>query len=127
MEREIAWAAAALLSVLGLSQVYAWQWWVGYHQRLAERGAAAVRGYGMLVLTGGAIIALFHNVWSGAGTVLTIAGWLFVAEGGLCVFAPQIGMMGLSAADPALRRRTVIVTGALSLIVAGVLWADLLL
>jgi hypothetical protein len=127
VEREIAWAAAALLSALGLSQVYAWSWWVAYHQRLAERGPAAVRGYGTLVLSGGAIIALFHNVWSGAGTVLTIAGWLFVVEGVLCVFAPNIGMMGLSAADPALRRRTIIASGTLALIVAGVLWADLLL
>lgn len=127
MQREIEWAAAVIFAVLGLSQIYAWPWWHAYHQRLADRGAPAIRGYGALMLSAGAIIAVFHNVWSGAATVLTLAGWLFIVEGALCALAPGMGLAGLTRADPAFRRRAIVATGAFSVVVAGVLLAELLL
>lgn len=125
--REIEWAAAILFAGVGLVQIYAPGLFTAYHARLIERGPAAVRGYGLVVLSLGGLIAVFHNVWSGPALVLTAAGWLLVLEGAVCAFAPSLGSMGFAASDPAMRRRAVVATGVGAVIVSGVLWADLLI
>lgn len=122
----ILWIAASVFTLLGLTQLYAWQWWLAYFAALAARGPHAIRVHGLAVATVGMAIIVLHNVWSGAATVLTLAGWLFMAEGALCVIAPGAGLASMSNSDAELRRKAVIATGVLSLIVAGVLWAVLL-
>lgn len=117
---------APVFTVIGLSQIYAWPRWLAYYAALAACGPAAIRAHGLVVGAVGAAVALVHNVWSGPATVLTLAGWLMLAEGALCLAAPRLGVLAVDGSDGVLRRRAVIAAGVLSLVVAGVLWAHLL-
>jgi hypothetical protein len=118
--------AAIALSMLGLSLVYRAGFWLSYYQRLAALGAIAIRGHGAVVMTFGALIAWLHPVWSGPVVVLTVFAWLLVAEGALCLSAPKLGLWALNSPEADLRRRAVVASGVAILIVAGVLWAHLL-
>ncbi|MDX2221212.1 MAG: hypothetical protein SFV21_00605 [Rhodospirillaceae bacterium] len=120
------WLAAPAFTLIGLSQIYVWPRWLAYYAVLAARGSSAIRVHGLAVGALGAAVVVVHNVWSGPATVLTLAGWLMLAEGALCLAAPRLGLTAMVASDGTMRRRTVIATGALSLVVAGVLWAHLL-
>lgn len=126
MQHDIEWFAAVLLTAVGLSQIYQANWWMERHRRLAEGGLGAMRVYGAIVLAAGGGLVTFHNVWTGPPLVLTAAGWLLVLEGAVGLFVPHLGLAGLARAEPEVRRTAVIVTGALGLIVAGVLWVHLL-
>lgn len=119
------WLAAPAFTVIGLSQIYAWPRWLAYYAVLAARGPSAIRLHGLAVGAIGAAVVAVHNVWSGPVTVLTLAGWLMLAEGALCLVVPRLGVAAVVASDGTLRRRAVIATGALSLVVAGVLWIHL--
>ncbi len=126
MYREIEWAAAVVFGLVGLSQIYLPEAWAAYYQRLAARGEAGIRMYGMIVLSAGAAIAGLYNVWSGPAVVLTGTGWLLILEGGLCVLAPALGVAGFAAADAVVRNRALMATGIYSVIVSCVLWVHLL-
>jgi hypothetical protein len=122
----IHWVAAVALSFIGLSQIYRSQMWLQYYQALAVRGSTAVRGHGAVVGTIGMAIAIFHNIWTGPVLVLTVFGWLLIAEGAFCLLAPDLSLRSLQRSEPELRRTSMIVTGAGLLVVAGVLWIVLL-
>jgi hypothetical protein len=118
--------AAVILSALGLLQVYRADAWLAYYQRLAALGPTAIRGHGALVAAVGGLVLAVHNVWTGPALVLTAFAWLLVAEGAFCLLAPKLGLKTLSAPAAGLGHRAVVATGVGVLVVAGVLWADLL-
>lgn len=118
----IEWAAAVILSIAGLSQIYFGCFWLQYCEALLARGSSAVRGHGAMVGLCGAAVIIFHNIWSGPALVLTAFGWLLLAEGAFCLLAPHLSLRSLQRSEPKLRRASIVVTGAGILIVAGVLW-----
>jgi hypothetical protein len=115
---------AVALGLVGLSQIYLPHRWIALHARMAARGPAGVRGYGLVVLTVGGTVAVLHNVWSGAAMLLTLTAWLLILEGALCVLAPAVGVAGFAAAESEVRRRAVMASGIYGVVVSGVLWAD---
>ncbi|MDX2144926.1 MAG: hypothetical protein SFV19_16340 [Rhodospirillaceae bacterium] len=120
-------SAAVILGVLGLSQIYRAGFWLAYYQRLAELGPIAIRGHGAVVMAIGSLIAVLHPIWSGPAVVLTVFAWLLMAEGAFCLLAPQLSLHTLNTPAADMRRRAVVATGVGVLVVAGVLWAHLLL
>ena len=117
--------AAVLLFVVGLSQIYASHIWVAYYQRVTEVGERGVRLHGVLGLAIGLLILRLHWVWSDPGAVLTLLGLFFAAEGILCVVAPKLGVQSLQVIDESTKARTLVFTGVLAVVVAGVLTANL--
>ncbi|MBL8631437.1 MAG: hypothetical protein JNM81_17510 [Rhodospirillaceae bacterium] len=118
--------AAVVLSAAGLSQVYRSAFWSAYYEALLGHGPTAIRGHGAIIGLVGCVVVLVHNVWDGPALVLTLFGWLLLAEGGFCVLAPQVSLRSMGAASPEVRRKAIIATGAGVLVVAGVLWASIL-
>lgn len=118
--------AAFVLSAAGLSQVYRSRFWADYYAALMAHGPMAIRGHGAIVGLIGSITVLVHNVWDGPALVLSVFGWLLLAEGAFCVIAPQVSLRSMASANPEMRRKAIIATGAGVLVVAGVLWAVIL-
>jgi uncharacterized protein YjeT (DUF2065 family) len=118
--------ATLVLTVMGLSQVYHGQLWMAYYQALSTRGLIAMRAHGVVIAAAGAAVVSVHNVWSGPALVLTALGWLLLVEGAFCILVPQISLKAMLASAPELRRKSIVASGVVVLIIAGVLWAELL-
>lgn len=118
--------ASPILIALGLSQLYATQYWQSYYDFLSNLGRAGVRLNGMVSLAVGGAIVAFHNVWAGPPLLLTLIGWLLLVESILCLAVPSAGLTGLSEMDVGTRARIVKGTGVALIIVGGVLGAHLL-
>jgi len=118
--------AVFVLLGVGLSQIYAGQSWLTFYQRLTDGGPRAIRTYGLGALALGVMIAKNHQIWSGPALVLTVLGWALVAEGLTCLAVPQFGLMGFRNLDAAAQHRAVTITGAVLVVMAGVLGAGLL-
>ncbi len=125
MTRNVEAIAAIVLLLVGLSQIYASRFWVTYYQLISSVGRRGVRLHGALTLIIGLIILRLHWVWSDAGAVLSLLGLLLVAEGFLCVAAPKLGAQSLQMVDESTKARTLVFTGVLAIVIAGVLAANL--
>ena len=95
MIRGIGAAAAVILLVAGLTQIYASGLWMTYYRRITEAGEQGVRLHGLLSLAIGILVLRLHWIWSGATVVLTLLGVFMLAEGVLCVAAPKLGVHSL--------------------------------
>ncbi len=120
-------AAAVILLVAGLTQIYASGLWMTYYRRITEAGEQGVRLHGLLSLAIGTLVLRLHWVWSGATVVLSLLGVFMLSEGLLCVTAPKLGVHSLQVLVEAAKARTLFFTGVLVIIVAGVLAASLFL
>ncbi len=120
-------AAAVILFVVGLTQIYASGLWMTYYRRITEAGEQGVRLHGLLSLAIGTLILRLHWVWSGASVVLSLLGVFMLAEGLLCVMAPKLGVRSLQVLDEASKARTLFFTGVFVIVVAGVLAVSLFL
>jgi uncharacterized protein YjeT (DUF2065 family) len=110
LERSTELAAAAVLLLAGLSQMYAARLWLAYYRGIVARGPLAMRLHG---LAGGAIgagVLRLHAVWSGAGAMLTFLAVLMTAEGAICLIAPKFGLVKLAALDEQMKARTLFFT-----------------
>jgi len=119
-------AAVIILFFVGMSQIYASGLWMTYYRRIADAGEQDVRLHGFLTLAIGLLVLRLHWVWSGASIVLPLLGVFLHAEGVLCIIAPKIGVQSLQVLDEATKARTLMFTGVLAIIVAGVLYANLI-
>ena len=113
--------AALVMGVLGLSQLYATERWQAYYRWLAAQGTLGVRLNGLVSLTLGTPIVLFHNVWSGPPLLLTAVGWLLLLESVLCLAFPGAGLAGLVEIEDSARGRVIRGTGVALLVIGGVL------
>ena len=113
--------AAIGFLVIGLSHLIQPKGWVAFYQALAARGTAGVFLEGLLVLTFGAFIVAFHNVWHGPATVLTVVGWAQVLKGVGRLLAPQIATKAFARID-ADRAWYFRAGGVMALVLSGFLW-----
>ncbi len=127
MTRGVEAAAAVILLVVGLTQIYASGFWMTYYRRVTEAGEQGVRLHGLLSLALGLLVLRLHWIWSGAAVVLSLLGVFMLAEGLLCVLAPKLGVQSLQVLDEASKARTLFFTGVFVIVVAGVLAASLVL
>lgn len=121
MEEAIRVFAALSFLVIGLSHIAQPRAWVAFFQALAARGAPGAFLEGFLLLSFGAIIVAFHNVWHGPALVLTLIGWSQVLKGVVRFVAPDIGLRVMRRATPE-RAWQFQVGGAFALLVSGFLW-----
>jgi uncharacterized protein YjeT (DUF2065 family) len=125
MARGVEIAAAVILLITGLSQMYLSSLWMTYYRRITEAGEQGVRLHGLLTLAIGTIVLRLHWVWSGAAIVLSLLGVFMLAEGLLCIVAPKLGVQSLQILDETTKARTLTFTGVLVIVVAGVLAVNL--
>jgi hypothetical protein len=113
--------AAIGFLVIGLSHLGQPKAWVAFYQALAARGAPGAFLEGFLLLTFGALIAAFHNVWEWPAVVLTLIGWSQVLKGGVRFVAPQVALRAMQRMT--LQRAWYFrVGGAFALVLSGFLW-----
>ncbi len=126
MTRGVEGAAAFVLLIVGVSQIYANAVWMAYYRRVTEAGENGVRLHGLLTLIIGIIVLRLHWVWSGAGIVLSLLAMFLVAEGVMCIAAPRLSIQSLQVLDEAAKAKTLFYTGVFVIIVAGVLAVNFL-
>lgn len=78
--------------IIGLSLLLRSQQWSGFFAWLAREGEAGALAYGFICLSFGSLLVAFHRNWQGPMTVLTLAGWLEVALGFVCLLSPSTGL-----------------------------------
>jgi hypothetical protein len=93
------WAAVSFV-VIGLSHLLQPRAWAEFFVMLRAKGAAGNFVNAFLSLAVGALIVGFHNVWSGASTVLTVVGWAQVLKGALYFCAPAVGLRSIGRVRP---------------------------
>ena len=125
MERATQLFAAVNFVVIGLSHILQSGAWVEFYVTLRARGRAGVLAIGMLSLLVGSIIVAFHAVWSGAGIVLTVVGWVQVVKGLLTLTVPSVALRRLARVSVD-RSFEFVIAGAVLLII-GLLQVYILL
>jgi len=100
MEHAVQAFAAVSLLVIGLSHLFQPMAWIRYYQWLAQQGIAGAFTEGFLILSFGAIIVGFHNVWHGPAIGLTLVGWSQVAKGLVRFLAPEVTLGVMRRATP---------------------------
>ena len=121
MEQATQLFAAIAFLVIGLSHLGQAKAWVAYYQALAARGTPGVFLEGFLLLTFGAFIAAFHNVWHGPALALTLIGWAQVLKGAGRFLAPQLGLRVMQRVTPE-RAWHFQIGGVFALLLSAFLW-----
>jgi hypothetical protein len=89
MEQAVELFAAVSFTVIGLSHIFQRDAWIEFFAKLHSLGRLGAFAEGFLYLNFGAVIASFHNVWTGPGVVLTIIGWAQVLKALIRFVAPD--------------------------------------
>jgi hypothetical protein len=116
--------AIVTFSIAGLSMLLQPRAWRLFFSWLLREGKAGALAFGLVCLTFGSLVAAFHRVWFGLLTVVTLAGWLEVLFGMVCLLSPATGLRVLTllaGEQPAARRLVAIVALALAAITFAVL------
>jgi hypothetical protein len=121
MEQATEVFAAISFLVIGLSHLIQPKAWVAFYQALAARGVPGALLEGFLILSFGAIIVAFHNVWHGPAMVLTVIGWAQVLKGAGRFLAPQVGVRVIQRINEE-RAWYFRVGGVIALLLSGFLW-----
>jgi hypothetical protein len=121
MEQATQVFAAISFLVIGLSHLGRPKSWVAFYQALAARGNSGVFFEGFLLLSFGAFIVAFHNVWQGPALVLTLIGWAQVLKAVVRFLAPQVALRMLQRVTPE-RAWYFQVGGVVALLISGFLW-----
>ena len=91
-QRAIEIFAILNFAVIGLSLMMQPSGWAHFFAWLRREGRAGALAYGFVCLSFGSLIVSFHRVWHGVLVLLTIAGWLEVLLGLICLFLPTTGL-----------------------------------
>jgi hypothetical protein len=121
MEQATQVFAAISFLVIGLSHLSQPKSWVAFYQALAARGTPGVFLEGFLVLSFGAFIVAFHNVWHGPALVLTLIGWAHVLKGVGRFVIPRVGLRVMQRLTPE-RAWYFQAGGVFALLLSGFLW-----
>lgn len=89
MAQAVQYMAGISFLVLGLSVLLRADDWTGWMRSLEQRGRGTFLSLGCITLMTGSFIVAFHPVWQGIPMILTIIGWIAVAEGAVYLLFPQ--------------------------------------
>ena len=120
MERSVEVLAVILFSVIGLSHMVQPRAWVEFFILLRGKGATGAFVDGFLNLQIGAVIAAFHNVWSGIPLVLTLLGWALLIKGLIRFCAPKLALKAMARVSME-RSWEFQAAGAAIMVIAGVI------
>lgn len=118
-------AAAVLFLAAGLTQIYANRLWAAYYRIVSAYGEWGMRLHGAVSAAVGGLAVAGHPIWQGPGALLTFVAVLMVAEGAVCLIMPKYGLLSLEALDDSVRNRALLFTGAILIVIAGVLALNL--
>jgi hypothetical protein len=96
MERSIQEFAAVCFFIVGMSHILQPRAWVHFFVLLRGLGEPGSFVNALLTLPMGVGIVVFHNVWRGIPTVLTLLGWAYVLKSLLYLVYPLAGVRSLS-------------------------------
>ena len=96
MESSIQIIAGVSFLVVGLSHVFRPRVWAQFFIDLRERGEVASFHVALMNLPLGTLIVAFHNVWRGAGLVLTLIGWAYILKSLVYFVWPRHGLRMLA-------------------------------
>ncbi|MBT8486833.1 MAG: hypothetical protein HKO59_01170 [Phycisphaerales bacterium] len=91
MEESVRHFAIGGLFFIGLSHVVRPVVWARFFGWIGSAGDVGSFVNGMLAITWGLFIAVFHNVWTGLPVLLTVIGWLSVLKGAVYLLFPAFG------------------------------------
>ena len=119
MHRSIEILAVLLFTVMGLSHLVQPRAWVRFFILLRETGEPGAFVDGFLNLFVAAFIVVYHNVWSGIPTVITVLGWCLLVKSLIRFCLPKVALraMGRVSMERAWEFQA---AGALLLALAGV-------
>jgi hypothetical protein len=92
MDRSVEVLAIILFGVIGLSHIVQPRAWAEFFILLRGNGEPGAFVDGFLNLPLGAVIVVFHNVWSGIPLVLTLVGWALLIKGLIRFCAPRLAL-----------------------------------
>jgi hypothetical protein len=124
-QRAIELFAIINFSVLGLSLLLQPLAWSHFFAWLRREGTAGAMAYGFICLSFGSLIVSFHRVWFGILVILTIAGWLEILVGTICLLCPSAGLKILEIPSEG-RLGVCRLGGLVSLVLAAVIFVVLL-
>jgi hypothetical protein len=112
-------------AVIGLTMLIHPRAWAIFFAWLRRQGEAGGLAYGCICLSFGSLIVSFHRVWHGLLLILTVAGWVEVLLGVICLLSPAAGLSLLGVATEE-RLGTIRFGGLLCLFVGTVILIALL-
>ena len=114
-------AAAILLTMIGLSQLFGHRAWTEWITKICAQGQAGILRVRIPTLLAGVLIAICHNVWTGIPALLTIFAWLLILKGVVTIVFPKMALRNMARVRPE-HSRLLWVPGVLMLAI-GVLLA----
>ncbi|HVW21809.1 MAG TPA: hypothetical protein VHC86_11390 [Opitutaceae bacterium] len=113
------------LLIIGLSMLLRPIFWSNFFAWLARQGEAGGLAYGCICLSFGSLVVAFHRVWHGLLVLYTLAGWVDVVLGIVCLLLPAtaLRLVSWAATDRPIVCRG---CGLICLIVAVVIAAALI-
>ncbi len=127
MERSVELLVAILFGAIGLSHLLQPKAWVDFFVILRGKGQAGMFVDAFLNLPLGALIVVFHNVWSGIPVILTLVGWGLLLKGLIRFCAPRLALR-IVARVSVERAREFQIAGAallaLSVVLGYAVWAQ---
>lgn len=127
MERSVELLVAILFGAIGLSHLLQPKAWVDFFVILRGKGEAGMFVDAFLNLPLGALIVVFHNVWSGIPVILTLVGWGLLLKGLIRFCAPRLALR-IVARVSVERAREFQIAGAallaLSVVLGYAVWAQ---
>ena len=96
MEQAIEVYLAITLLFVGASDVMRPADWAETYHRLHRLGPPGAFVNGGISLAAGSAIVAGHASWVWPGGVLTALGWLLVAKGAICLFAPDTALRSMA-------------------------------
>ena len=100
MQTSVEIAAAILLTVIGLSQLFRHRAWAEWITEICAQGQAGILRVRLPTLLAGVAIAIFHNVWTGIPALLTIFAWLLILKGVVTLFFPNTALRNMARVRP---------------------------
>ena len=107
--------------VIGVSHVAQPRAWVDFFVWLRSKGHAGVFANGFLSLWFGALIVVFHPIWTGPEIVVTLLGWAQLVKAAVAFVLPSVSMRGFDRISVD-RRHEFVVAGVVLLAISGVCW-----
>ena len=100
MHTSVEIAAAILLTVIGLSQLFRHRAWAEWITEICAQAQAGILRVRLPTLLAGTSIAIFHNIWTGIPALLTIFAWLLILKGVVTLCFPNTALRNMARLRP---------------------------